>query len=105
MPSAKTTAAQFVVRLRRDISSAQLSKVLLRMLCLQYYINEHLDIPRESVISKMNFIKMKNEKSKKSLFDAFLRKTKKFGRKTWRFTRSELYKKNLYKQNYLLYTI
>jgi len=35
-----------------------------------------LDIPRESVVSKMNFIKMKNEKSKKGLFDVFLCKTK-----------------------------
>jgi len=46
---------------------AVISEVLLRMLCLQYCINEHLDIPVESVVSKMNFIKVKNEKSKKSL--------------------------------------
>jgi len=29
---------------------AVISEVLLRMLCLQYCINEHLDIPRESVV-------------------------------------------------------
>jgi len=38
----------------------------------------------------MNFIKLKNEKSEKGLFDAFLRKTKKSGRKTWRSMQSEL---------------
>jgi len=50
------------------------------MLCLQYCINEYLDIPRESVVSKINFIKMKNEKSK-NLFDAFLHKTKNLAEK------------------------
>jgi len=62
------------------------------MLCSQYCINEHLDIPVGPVesVSKMNFIKMKNEKSKKGLFDAFLCKTKKSGRKTWWSTQNEL---------------